>query len=98
MVETLTDIGLGQALRMAAAGKKVLVLCKSKAEAIERCEALHEKLDGRVDRKGFCSLQVPTPHGNGLIEFAWVECSSGRRMDDFDTAAFKIADAFEAAR
>lgn len=73
------------------AGESVVIVCKSYFEAESCAKELAKKLakETAVDlRKTRVIL------GQGCIEFAWLETSSGRRLDDFDVSGFSITDPF----
>ena len=76
-----------------ASGRHVVVICKSKFEAHASAKTFYEQ---HAVRAG-CKMQGNTIYGvsrlgHGSVEFGWVETKSGRRLDDFGSAAFAIND------
>lgn len=75
------------------AGRHVVVICKSKFEAQTSAQAFYEANGNyhAFDMKNGV-LHAAGKWGSGSVEFGWVETKSGRRLDDFGSAAFSIND------
>ena len=78
------------AVMAAANGDDVVIVCRSRFDAESAAKKLYEKLGNGAVRSKTC-----VSYRGGTIEFAWLETSTGRRLDDYARADFQIVDAWQ---
>lgn len=79
---------LPEELKQAMAGKHVLIVCAAPFDAEKKCAAFFN--EHCRDWSGpFATRRHSISHiSGGLIEWGWVNSSSGRRADDFHHQTF----------
>lgn len=89
---------IGEMRRRLLGGERIMVICKSRADAYDQCDLVYRKLLHRHDAseliRDMCriALRVNADLDEASIEFGWVESATGRRVDDVSVACLALDD------
>lgn len=98
---SIEQMEIGDVMRRLRSGERILVICKSRAEAHDRCREAYHRWFANPGCSTMLSLsrivcEIDSRGTEASIEFGWVETRTGRRLDDVQAACLAVIDPMDA--